>query len=260
MSTFLTDLRYAIRMLLKAPGFTVIAILALALGIGANTAIFSVVNAVLLRPLPYPEPDRLVVLRETTLTFPSGSVSYPNYLDWRAAQHTFTDLALVRRESFNLSLPGGQVAPERVGGGRVSWNFLPVLGMKPLIGRDFSETEDVPGAAPVVILSERCWRTRFGGSRGVIGQQVMLDGVAREIIGVLPEAVRYPRLAEIWVPLAEIRKDPDVLNRGNHPGFSILGRLKPGVSPRESESRSRYHGRSRSRSNIQIATPAARRR
>ncbi len=230
MSTFLTDLRYAVRMLLKAPGFTIIAIFALALGIGANTAIFSVVNAVLLRPLPYPEPDRLVVLRETTLQFPSGSVSYPNYLDWRAGQHTFTDLALVRRESFNLSLPGGQMAPERVGGGRVSWNFLAVLGMKPLLGRDFSEAEDVPGAAPVVMIGERCWRTRFGGSRGVLGQQVMLDGVAREIIGVLPDAVRYPRLAEIWVPLAEVKKDQGVLSRGNHPGFSALGRLKPGVT------------------------------
>ncbi len=243
MSTFLTDLRYAVRMLLKAPGFTIIAIFALALGIGANTAIFSVVNAVLLRPLPYPEPDRLVVLRETTLQFPSGSVSYPNYLDWRAGQHTFTDLALVRRESFNLSLPGGQVAPERVGGGRVSWNFLAVLGMKPLLGRDFSEAEDVPGAAPVVMISERCWRTRFGGSRGVIGQQVMLDGVAREIIGVLPDAVRYPRLAEIWVPLAEIRKEQGVLTRGNHPGFSVARSLETWRDPRESEGRSGYHRR-----------------
>ncbi len=224
------DLRYAIRMLLKAPGFTLIAIFALALGIGANTAIFSVVNAVLLRPLPYPQPDRLVVLRESTLTFPSGSVSYPNYLDWRAGQRSFTDLSLVRRESFNFFTPGGDAQPERVAGARISWNFLSVLGIKPLIGREFRETEDVPGAAPIAMIGENLWRTRFGGSPAVIGQQILLDGVAREVIGVVPEIVRFPRASEVFVPLAELKKQQNVMSRGNHPGFSCLGRLKPGVS------------------------------
>lgn len=223
MSTLLTDLRYAVRMLLKSPGFTLIAILALALGIGANTAIFSVVNAVLLRPLPYPEPDRLVLLRERTSTFPNGSVSYPNYLDWRAGQHSFTDLALVRREPFNFAVVPGDASADRMNGGRVTYNYLSILGLKPLIGRDLTEADDQPGSAPVVLIGETVWRTRFGRSPNVLGQQVLVDGVQREVIGVLPESVKFPRLAEIWVPLAELSKDDNVVRRGNHPGFSCLG-------------------------------------
>ncbi|HEV2841714.1 MAG TPA: ABC transporter permease [Chthoniobacterales bacterium] len=226
----LNELRYALRMLMKAPAFTVIAIFALALGIGANTAIFSVVNAVLLRPLPYPEPDRLVVLRERNSTFPNGSVSYPNFLDWRAGQRSFTDLALTRRENYNFSFIGGAGTPERIGGGCVTFNFLTVIGLKPLMGRDLAEKDDVPGAAPVALISERLWKSKFGASANVLGQKVMVDGVAREIIAVLPADLRFPRLAEIWVPLADTRKEEDVLRRGNHPGFSVLGRLKPGVT------------------------------
>ena len=226
----MNDLRFAFRQLAKNPGFTIIATLALALGIGANTAIFSVVNAVLLRPLPYPEPDDLVVLRERTASFPNGSVSYPNYLDWRAGQHSFTDLSLVRRDTFNMAIPGGQTAPERIGGARVSFNYLSVLKMKPIIGRDFAEADDTAGSAPVVLIGETVWRTRFGSSPKVLGQQIIVDGVPREIIGVLPEEIKFPRLSQIWVPLAELRKEEGVLNRGNHPGFSVLGRLKPGVS------------------------------
>lgn len=226
----MNDLRFAFRQLAKNPAFTVIATLALALGIGANTAIFSVVNAVLLRPLPYPQPDDLVVLRERTASFPNGSVSYPNYLDWRAGQHSFTDLSLVRRDTFNMAIPGGQAAPERIGGARVSFNYLSVLKMKPIFGRDFAEADDTAGSAPVVLIGETVWRTRFGSSPKVLGEQIIVDGVSREIIGVLPEAIKFPRLSQIWVPLAELRKVEGVLNRGNHPGFSVLGRLKPGVS------------------------------
>ncbi len=226
----ITDLRYALRQLLKSPGFTLVAILALALGIGANTAIFSVVNAVLLRPLPYPDPDRLVMVREKTNTFPNGSVSYPNYLDWRAGQRSFTDLALVRRQNYNFSPIAGAGTPERLGGGLVTSNFLAVLGMKPLMGRDFEERDDVPGAGPVALISERLWKSKFGSSNNVLGQRVMVDGIAREIIGVTPDDLRFPRLAEIWVPLADVRKEQGVLARGNHPGFSALGRLRPGVT------------------------------
>ena len=226
----MNDFRFAIRQLLKNPGFTVIAVIALALGIGANTAIFSVVNAVLLRPLPYPQPDDLVILRERTASFPNGSVSYPNYLDWRAGQHSFTDLSLVRRDTFNIAIPGGQSAPERIGGARVSFNYLSVLKMKPIIGRDFAEADDTAGSAPVVLIGETVWRTRFASSQKVLGQQIIVDGVPREIIGVLPAEIKFPRLSQIWVPLAELRKEEGVLNRGNHPGFSVLGRLKPGVS------------------------------
>ncbi len=226
----ITDLKYAIRMLLKAPGFTLIAVVALALGIGANTAIFSVVNAVLLRPLPYPEPDKLILVREKTATFPIGSVSYPNYLDWREGQRSFTDLALLRRTSVNFALMGGDAAPERMGGAQVTWNFLSVLGMKPKIGRDFAESDDVPNAGKVVLISDSVWRQQFGGRDSVLGTQVMVDGVPREIIGVLPAEVRYPRLAQIFLPLGDLRAEPEVLQRGNHPGFSALGRLKPGVT------------------------------
>src|SRR5678816_1464785 len=120
----MNDLRYAIRMLTKSPAFSVIAIVALALGIGANTAIFSVVEAVLLRPLPYPEPDKLILLREKMQLFDSGSVSYPNYLDWRAMQRSFTDLALYRRDSMNLSSRGEDSSPERIQGGVMTWNMM----------------------------------------------------------------------------------------------------------------------------------------
>ncbi len=236
MNNFLPDLRYAVRMLLKAPGFTVIAILALALGIGANTAIFSVVNAVLLRPLPYPQPDKLIVLREKTPTFPGGSVSYPNYLDWREAQRSFTDLALLRRSNVNFAMLGGDTAPARLGGAQVSWNFLAIVGLKPRLGRDFTEADDVPNAPKVALITEKLWQTRFGGSDKVLGQQVTVDGEAREIIGVLPSELRYPRLSEIYIPLGDVRKQENVLQRGNHPGFSTLGRLKPGVTLEQAKS------------------------
>ncbi|MDQ2919090.1 MAG: ABC transporter permease [Verrucomicrobiota bacterium] len=233
MNTFITELRYAVRMLLKAPAFTIIAIFALGLGIGANTAIFSVVNAVLLRPLPYPDPDRLVLIRERSSNFENGSVSYLNYLDWRAGQHSFTDIALVRRESFNFATVGGDATPERKGGARITYNYLTILGLKPIIGRDLTEADDQPGSAPVLLIGEEIWRTHFGRSPKVLGQQVVVDGVQREIVGVLPEEVKFPRLSKIFVPLADLRKADNMNQRGNHPGFSSLGRLKPGVSVKQ---------------------------
>jgi putative ABC transport system permease protein len=230
MQTLLSDIRYAFRMIAKQPGFAALAILAFALGIGANVAIFSVVNAVLLRPLPYPEPERLINIRERTRTFPGGSVSYLNFLDWRAAQHTFTDLSLFRRESYNVSTPKGGIAPERIGGGRIMFNFLKVLNVAPQLGRDFTEADDVPNGPKVAMISDNLWRTRFGGSRDVLGKQLLIDSVAYEIIAVLPPIVRLPRLAEIYVPLGDERAKPSVLIRDNHPGFGALGRLKPGVT------------------------------
>ena len=230
MPTFLQDVRYAFRMIAKSPGFAILAVIAFALGIGANTAIFSVVNAVLLRPLPYPHSERLISLRESSPTFPKGSVSYLNFLDWRATQHSFTDLTLFRRESYNLSSAKGGTTPERVGGGRVTANFLTVLGMSPQLGRDFTDADDVPHGAKVALISDKMWRTRFGASREVLGQQILLDGVSHEIIGVLPAGVRVPRLAEIYVPLGDVRIAENVLQRDNHPGFGALGRLKEGVS------------------------------
>jgi putative ABC transport system permease protein len=224
------DIRYAFRMLRKQPGFTAIAILTLALAIGANTAIFSVVNAVLLRPLPYPQADRLVLIRERANIFESGSVSLPNYLDWRANQRGFTDLALFRRGDANLSGATSDVEAERVGSARVSYNFLSVLGVAPALGRDFLESDDVPHCKKVALISDGLWKRRFGGSRGVIGQSLVLDGVQREIIGVLPPNVQLPRKAQVYITLEDLRADKNYLDRGNHPGFSALGRLKPNVT------------------------------
>jgi len=217
-------------MLRKQPGFSAIAILTLALGIGANTSIFSVVNAVLLRPLPYPQPDRLVLIRERTNIFDSGSVSLPNYLDWRASQRGFTDLALFRRGDANLSGATSDVEAERVGSARVSYNFLSVLGVPPELGRDFRESDDVPHCKKVALISDGLWKRRFGGSRGVLGQSIMLDGVQREIIGVLPANVQLPRKVQVFITLEDLRADKDYLDRGSHPGFSALGRLKPNVT------------------------------
>ncbi len=226
----LTDIRYAFRMLVKAPAFSVIAIVALALGIGANTAIFSVVDAVLLRPLPYPHSEELVHLRERMSFFATGSVSYANFLDWRAAQRSFTDLALFRSSAVNLSSRGGETPPELVEGGDVTWNLLRILGTKPFLGRDFTEKEDVPGGPKVVIISAGLWERRFGGSPRVIGQKLIVDAVPRVIIGVVPNEVKLIRDAKVYLPLGDLRANKNILERGNHPGFSALGRLKPGVT------------------------------
>jgi len=226
----MNDLKFALRQLRKSPGFTAIAIITLALGIGANTAIFSVINAVLLRPLPYPQSERLVLIRERTNIFDSGSVSLSNYLDWRASQRGFTDLALFRRDDANLSGASGDVEAERVGLARVTYNFLSVLGMPSELGRDFRESDDVPHGKKVVLISDGLWKRRFGGSRDVIGQFITLDGVQREIIGVLPSNVQLARKAQVYIPLEDLRADKDYLDRRNHPGFSALGRLKPNVT------------------------------
>ena len=226
----LTDLRYAIRMLIKSPAFSIIAIVALALGIGANTAIFSVVNAVLLRPLPYPDPDKLILLRERMPIFESGSVSYPNYLDWRAMQRSFTDLALYRRDSMNLSSRDEIAPPERIRGGVITWNLMQIVGLKPILGRDFTEVDDVPGGAKIALISEGLWKRRFGKSPKALGQQMTIDAVLRTIVGILPDTMRVLREADVYVPFGDLRADKGILQRENHPGFSVLGRLKPGVT------------------------------
>ena len=182
----LEDLRFAFRQLLKHPGFTFIAIFALALGIGANTAIFSVVNAVLLRPLPYPDSEKIIVVRERSHNFEWGSVGYMNWLDWHAGQRSFDELALVRRENFNFSKNAGLGAPERVSGARASSGLLTVLGLKPKIGRDLTTAEDVDGAPNVVLISDSLWHKHFAGSPNVLGQRILVDGLEREIVGVLP--------------------------------------------------------------------------
>ena len=226
----LDDLRYAVRQLAKNPSFTIIAIFALALGIGANTAIFSVVNAVLLRPLPYPDPDRLIVLRERSHIFDNGSVGYMNWLDWHAAQRSFTDIVLVRRESVNFSIGAGVGSPERLRGVRSSSGLLSVLGFKPMLGRDLSAIDDMAGAPNVALISENLWRRDFGASPSVPGRRVLIDGLQREIIGVFPAELQFGRNPDVLLPLSQIAKEPWMLTRDYHQGWSGLGRLKPGVT------------------------------
>ena len=228
MNNLLQDLRYGLRALLRQPLFTVAAVLVLALGIGANTALFSLVDAVLLRPLPYPESDRLLVLLNVERGRVTAAASLPDYLDWRASQRSFTDLAMARRDSFNFSAPAQ--APERVSGATVTANFLDVLGMHPTLGRNFTVAEDTPGGPTVALLGDALWRRRFGANPAIIGQRILLDGVSREIIGVLPPAVNFPRKAEVMVPLGNLRQEKSYLERGSHYGFRTVGRLKPGVT------------------------------
>src|ERR1044071_7424238 len=173
----LEDIRFAFRQLLKNPGFTVIAVFALALGIGANTAIFSVVNAVLLRSLPYPDADKIIVVRERSHNFEWGSVGYMNWLDWHAGQRNFSELALVRSENFNFSKGTGLGIPERVRGLRASSGLLSALGLKPKMGRDLTKAEDVDGAPNVVLISDSMWHKAFAGSREVLGQRIWVDGL-----------------------------------------------------------------------------------
>ena len=226
----LEDLRFAFRQLLKHPGFTLTSVFALALGIGANTAIFSVVNAVLLRPLPYPEPERLIVVRESSSAFARGAVGYMNWLDWHAVQRSFADLALVRRENFNFSMGAGVGAPERIRGLRTSSGFLSEIGIKPKIGRDLTAAEDVDGAPNVALISENLWRKHFAGSPEVLGKRAVIDGLEREIVGVFPSQLQFGRNPDVIIPLSEIVTQEGMQTRDNHQGFSALGRLKPGVT------------------------------
>lgn len=234
MNILLQDLRYGLRSLYRQPLFTAVAVLVLGLGIGANTAVFSVINAVLLRPLPYPDPDRIVLMREATKLFDFGSVSLPNYLDWRAAQRSFTDLSIYTGTTYNLAMARAADvdAPERVHAVRASANYLSVLGIHPVLGRDLTEADDVPGSGRVALISDSLWRRHFHADPKVISQHpsIMLDSQSYEIVGVLPPTLTYPRRAEVLTPLAGARKDPETMRRDNHPGFSVLGRLRENVT------------------------------
>ncbi|HEV2615838.1 MAG TPA: ABC transporter permease [Candidatus Acidoferrales bacterium] len=231
MGTLLQDLRYAVRMLVKSPGFTAIAVFTLALGIGANTALFSVVNGVLLSPLPYPQPDRLATLYSKTPQFEESSISYPNFLDWQRQNNSFTALAAWRSDSFNMT---GSGEPQRLRGEMVSADFFNILGFNALIGRTFTAQDDHPGAAPVVILSNAFWKRRFGASPKIVGQTISLNGTAYAVIGVLPSNFYYTgnnfgRVPEIFLPLGQWT-DKTFLDRRVGMGMDAMGRLKPGVT------------------------------
>jgi putative ABC transport system permease protein len=224
MQTLLQDLRYGLRMLAKKPGFTVVAVFTLALGIGANSAIFSVVNGVLLRPMALEEPDRLVKIWETFLPGGQGTASVPNLKDWREQNTVFNGIAAYTFSSLNL---GGQDSPERLSGATVSANFFDVVGVRPRLGRAFQAGEDEAGRSHVALLSHRLWQRAFGGDAGVVGKDVSLNGESYTVIGVMPPDFRFPsRLTEVWVPL--VIPTDQVNNRGNHWMFT-LARLKPDV-------------------------------
>ncbi|HKW87145.1 MAG TPA: ABC transporter permease [Candidatus Acidoferrales bacterium] len=222
------DLRFAFRMFAKAPGFTAIAILTLALGIGANTTIFSGVYAILLAPLPYKDASRLVVLNETTPKVGDVSVSYPNFLDWRAQSHTFSQMSAVYSVGFNIS---GVSQPENIGGEAVSPNFLSMIGVHPLLGRDFDPSEEKIGTAPVVLLSYALWQTHLGGDPGAVGRTISLDGRSYTIIGVLPPNFRAPDNTDVMEPTGVLATgNSEMQGRGNRGDMVVVGRLAPGVN------------------------------
>lgn len=225
----MNDLRFALRQLRKSPGFTLVAIFTLALGIGANTSIFSVVNAVLLRPLPYPEGNRIVVLAESDANQPNISVAFPDYLDWKRDNTVFQDLAVSRRESYNLSgLPGRE--PEQVSGALVTANFFKVIGLAPQIGRVFADEEDRAGGPPLAVISDRLWQRAFGRDPNVLGRSLNFGNQPYTVIGVMPSQMFSPRTVEVWFPLLRRTDDPMWADRESHPGLFGWGRLKPGVS------------------------------
>ena len=225
----MNDLRFAFRQLRKTPGFTFIAVLTLALGIGANTAIFSVIYAVLLQPLPYPDGDRLVILTETATNQPQISVTYPDYVDWKRDNTVFENIAVSRRESFNLSgLPGR--APEQVQGGLVTGNFFKVIGLQPQLGRVFTEEEDRVGGPAVCVISDKLWQRVFARDPNVLGKTVIFGNQPYTILGIMPPQMFSPRTAEVWFPLTRRTDDQMWHNRDNHPGLFGWARLKEGVT------------------------------
>jgi predicted permease len=230
METLFQDLRYGFRKLVKSPGFTAIAVATLALGIGANTALFSVVNGVLLSPLPFPQPDQLVTLHENKPNFEGGSVSYPNFRDWRRDNHTFSSLALARTYAFSLT---GIGEAEQVNGDFVSSDFFSVLGVNPVVGRTFAEDEERVGAGPVALISAGLWRRKFNSAPDIAGKNITLDGRDFSIIGVIPADFHMviPGFgdSDVYAPIGQW-SNPLLLKRGAGLGFHGIGRLKTGVN------------------------------
>jgi putative ABC transport system permease protein len=226
METLLQDIRYGIRMLRKSPAFTAVALITLALGIGANTALFSVVNGVLLNPLPYPEPDRLISLYGKTPQFEQASIPYLNFLDWQKDNSTFASMAALRSDDFNLT---GTGAPERLHGHMISSGFFSLLGVNPMLGREFRPEEDQVGANPVVLLGDGLWKRKFASSPDVIGRTLTLDSKAYTVVGVAPGYSPFMSPSDIYIPIGQWN-DPTFRDRRVGMGGFAIGRLKPGVS------------------------------
>jgi predicted permease len=231
VETWWQDLRFAARMLRKSPGFTAITVVTLALGIGVNTAMFSVVEGVLLAPLQYFHPDRLVMVWENNLRFPQTWVSYPNFRDWQRGARSLQQMAAFREQGVDLTGPG---TPEHLNGKEISSGFLSTLGTQLALGREFSPEEDRQGGTPVAIISNRLWRNRFDGSPEALGRSLSMEGVDYTIVGVTPLGFRLMEDvpeddADVYTPLG--RSDPLILNdRAAHNGIYVLARLAPGVT------------------------------
>ena len=224
------DLRYALRQLRKNPGFTAVAALTLALGIGANTAIFSVVNAVLLNPLPFQNANRIVSLFEATPNFPQGSISYPNFLDWQRDNRAFEAMAAFHWTDGAIT---GVGEAEQVHAERVSATFFPILGVNPILGRNFTPEEDRRGANPTALISEGLWKRKFNRDPKVIGKRIIVGGQGRTIVGVIPASFRLNiynfQTSDVYKPIGE-DTDQAFFQRDTYNGMEAIGLLKPGVT------------------------------
>jgi predicted permease len=233
METLFQDLRYGARTLLKAPGFTAIAVIALALGIGANAAMFSIVNGVLFSPVPYPQAERLLKLWTNMPQFHEASVSYPNFQDWERRQTSFEHIAAFRNQTMMLT---GQPVAERIRGEMVSWTYFPILGKEPLLGRVFTADDDQRGANPVVVLTSNFWKNHFGSDPNVIGRTLTLDDKLYTIVGVVPSGdVLISRATALFTPIGQWT-EPLFLDRGVGMGMRVVGRLKPTVGRQQAQS------------------------
>jgi predicted permease len=231
MQTLLQDIRYAVRMLVKNPGFALVAVLTLSLGIGANTALFSIINGVLLNPVPFPEPERLMALYANRIQFERASISYPNFLDWQRENRTFATLAAFRSDNFNLT---GAGEPEHIRGEMVSADFFSTLGLIPKVGRWFRPEEDRIGGAPVAVISAGLWKRKFGSAGDILSKSVVLNGTDYTIVGVTPEGFHlamegFPEDTEVYIPIGQWT---DVIfhDRSAGLGMKAIGRLKAGVT------------------------------
>jgi predicted permease len=220
------DLRFGARMLLKNPGVAVVIIMTLALGIGANAALFSVVNGVLLNPLPFPQPEQLITLHQSKPNFETGAIPYPNFRDWQRENRTFSAMAISRGTSFNLI---GASDAEQVDGRWVSAELFSVLGVQPAFGRGFAPGEDERGAAPVAVISAGLWRRKFDASPDAVGKSLTLDDKSYTIVGVLPESFNLYRGIDVYAPIGQWN-NPALQNRRAALGLHGIGRLKPGIT------------------------------
>lgn len=249
MNSLLGDLRYAVRLLIQSPAFTLIAALTLALGIGANTALFSVVNGVLLNPLAYPHSDRLVVVYARIAGLDSAPIEYPNFLDWQRDSRSFASLAAYRNEDYTFV---GNGEGERLSGYMISASFFDTLGTVPVLGRTFRVDDDQIGAAPVVVLSGGFWKRKFGSSPDVIGKPITLNGTAYTIVGVIPDTFTfYGNMRDVYTPIGQWN-DPSFRDRRISVGTHAFGRLKPGVAIAQAQAEMNEVAR-----NLAIAFPEA---